>query len=73
MIALVAAQLGVTSAVASTVVNVILKAGTLVTVLGIIGSIASGGAGTIMTMGWAAFKATVKKLAKKSMARAIAW
>ncbi|SDX99976.1 circular bacteriocin, circularin A/uberolysin family [Lachnobacterium bovis] len=73
MIALVAAQLGVTSAVATTVVNVVLKAGTLVTVLGILGSIASGGAGTLMTMGWTAFKATVKRLAKKSMARAIAW
>jgi len=73
MLALVAGQLGVGTAVATTVVNVILKAGTLVTVLGIIGSIASGGATTIMTMGWATFKATVKKLAKKSMVKAIAW
>lgn len=73
MLALVAGQLGVGTAVATTVVNVVLKAGTLVTVLGIIGSIASGGATTIMTMGWATFKATVKKLAKKSMVKAIAW
>lgn len=73
MLALVAGQLGVGTAVATTVVNVILKAGTLVTVLGIIGSIASGGATTIMTMGWVTFKATVKKLAKKSMVKAIAW
>ena len=73
MLALVAGQLGVGTAVATTVVNVILKAGTLVTVLGIIGSIASGGATTIMTMGWATFKATVKKLAKKRMVKAIAW
>ena len=70
---LVAASLGVPTAVATTVVNLVLGAGTLVTVLGIIGSIFSGGATTIMTMGWAAFKETVKKLAKKSMARAISW
>ncbi len=73
MIALVAGQLGVASAVAQTVVNVILNAGTLVTVLGIVATLVSGGAGAILTMGWATFKATVKKLAKKSMAKAIAW
>ncbi|MFV0382227.1 MAG: uberolysin/carnocyclin family circular bacteriocin [Breznakia sp.] len=70
---LVAAQLGVPSAIASTVVNVILGAGTFITILGIIGSIFSGGTSAIMTMGWATFKATVKKLAKKSMKKAIAW
>lgn len=69
----VAATLGVPTAIATTVVNVVLGAGTLVTVLGIISSIASGGATTLMTMGWATFKATVKKLAKKSMAKAVAW
>lgn len=72
-ISFVAAKLGVTTAVATTIVNVIISAGTLVTVLGIIASIASGGASAIMTMGWATFKATVKSLAKKSMARAVAW
>lgn len=72
-IAAVAATLGVPTAIATTVVNVILGAGTLVTVLGIIASIASGGATALMTMGWATFKATVKSLAKKSMVSAIAW
>ncbi|GEP64808.1 hypothetical protein CBE01nite_25760 [Clostridium beijerinckii] len=70
---LVAGALGVQTAAATTIVNVILNAGTLVTVLGIIASIASGGAGTLMTIGWATFKATVQKLAKQSMARAIAY
>lgn len=73
MIFLVAASLGVPTATATTIVNVILGAGTLVTVLGIIASIASGGATTLMTMGWTAFKTTVKKLAKKSMAKAVAY
>lgn len=73
MIAFVAAQLGVANAVATTIVNVILDAGTLVTVLGILASVVSGGATAIATMGWAAFKATVKKLAKKSMASAVVW
>lgn len=72
-IMLVAATLGVPTAVATTVVNVVLGAGTLVTVLGIISSIASGGATALMTMGWATFKQTVKTLAKKSMVRAVAW
>ncbi|HEM4284628.1 TPA: circular bacteriocin, circularin A/uberolysin family [Streptococcus suis] len=69
----VAAALGVPSAVASTVVNVILGAGTAVTISGIISSIASGGATTLLTVGWAGFKATVQRLAKQSMARAIAY
>lgn len=72
-ITLVAATLGVPSAIATTVVNVVLKAGTWATVLGIIATIASAGATALMTMGWATFKATVKSLAKKSMAKAIAW
>ncbi|MBM7636039.1 uberolysin/carnocyclin family circular bacteriocin [Streptococcus saliviloxodontae] len=69
----VAAALGIPTATATTVVNVILNAGTLITVLGIISSIASSGATTLLTAGWAGFKATVKSLAKKSMARAIAY
>lgn len=73
MIAFVAGQLGVANAVAVTIVNVILKAGTLVTVLGILASLASGGATALMTIGWASFKATVKRLAKKSMVKAVAW
>lgn len=72
-ITLVAATLGVPSAIATTVVNVVLGAGTLVTVLGIIASIASGGATALMTMGWATFKATVQSLAQKSMIKAVAW
>lgn len=73
ILAFVAAALGIPTAVATTVVNVILGAGTLVTVLGIISSVASGGATTVMTIGWAAFKKTVQNLAKKSMASAIAY
>ncbi len=69
----VAGALGVSNAIATTVVNVVLGAGTLITVLGIIASIASGGAGTLMTIGWAAFKKAVQTAAKKSMARAIAY
>lgn len=72
-VAFVAASLGVPTAVASTIVNVVLGAGTLVTVLGIIASVASSGATALMTMGWSAFKATVKKLASKSMWKAVAW
>lgn len=70
---LVAGALGVQTAVATTIVNIILKAGTLITVLGIISSIASGGAGTLMTIGWATFKATVQRLARQSMFKAIAY
>lgn len=70
---MVAASLGIPTATATTIVNVILKAGTLVTVLGIVSSIASSGATTLLTTGWAAFKATVQRLAKQSMARAIAY
>ena len=72
-LAFVAAALGIPTAAATTVVNIILGAGTLVTVLGIIASIASGGATTLMTIGWAAFKKTVQNLAKKSMVQAIAY
>ncbi|HAB49472.1 MAG TPA: circular bacteriocin, circularin A/uberolysin family [Lactobacillus sp.] len=69
----VAGTLGIPAATATTVVNIILNAGTLVTVLGIISAIASNGATAILTAGWAGFKATVKALAKKSMAKAIAY
>lgn len=69
----VAALLGVPTAIATTIVKVMLGAGTLITVLGMIASIASGGATTLMTMGWAAFKETVKKLARQSMVKAIPW
>lgn len=69
----VAGSLGIPTATATAVVNIILNTGTLVTVLGIIGTLASSGATAILTAGWAGFKATVKALAKKSMARAIAY
>lgn len=69
----VAGTLGIPTATATAVVNIILNTGTLVTVLGIIGTLASSGATAILTAGWAGFKSTVKALAKKSMARAIAY
>lgn len=72
-ITFVAASLGIPTAFASTIVNIILGAGTLVTVLTIISTIFSSGATTLMTLGWITFKTTVKSLAKKSMAKAIAW
>lgn len=48
----VAATLGIPGTVAATVVNEVLGAGTLVTVLGIIASVASSDATALMTMGW---------------------
>lgn len=74
MIAFVAAQLGVTGAVAGAIVNVVSKAGTLITIISIIGGIASAGASAILSMGWATFKSTVKNIIlKKGKAKAIAW
>ncbi|MDY2992695.1 circular bacteriocin, circularin A/uberolysin family [Ligilactobacillus animalis] len=69
----VAGALGIPAATANTVVSIILNAGTVVTVLGVISTIASSGATALLTAGWAGFKATVKALAKKSMARAVAY
>jgi circularin A/uberolysin family circular bacteriocin len=69
----VATALGVPEATATTVVNIILHAGTFVTVLGIIASVASAGGTTLLAIGWETFKQTVKRLAKKSLKKAIAY
>lgn len=69
----VAAKLGVTSAIAQMIVNSVLKVGELASVLMILGTIASAGTSAILAMGWGSFKTTIKKLAKKSLKRAIAW
>lgn len=72
-VSFVAATLGVPTALATTVVNLVMGAGTLLTILGILATIVSSGATALMTMGWATFKSTVVRLAKSSMAKAVAW
>ncbi|MDR3156752.1 MAG: uberolysin/carnocyclin family circular bacteriocin [Lactobacillales bacterium] len=69
----VAASLGVPEATATAVVNIILHAGTFVTVLGILASVASAGSATLLTIGWETFKQTVKRLAKRGIKKAIAY
>lgn len=70
---LVMGTLGVSNAVATTIVNIILGSSTLVTIIIAITAVASSGLDAILAMGWGEFVATVKQLAAKSVATAVFW
>jgi circularin A/uberolysin family circular bacteriocin len=55
----VAALLGIPTAIAMTIVNIILNAGTLATVLIMLATVLSSGATSILLLGWSAIKAEV--------------
>lgn len=70
----IAGTLGVSTALATSVVSIILTGSTLVTIILAITSIISAGMDAILTMGWSAFVALVKdKVAKEGMAAAVNW
>ena len=70
----IAGTLGVSTAVATSIVSIILTGSTLVTIILAITTILSGGVDAILTMGWSAFVATVKKIvAERGAAAAAAW
>jgi len=70
----IAGTLGVSTAVATSIVSIILTGSTLVTIILAITTILSGGVDAILTMGWSAFVATVKKIvAKRVLAPAAGW
>lgn len=61
LLALVAGTLGVSQAVATTVVSIVLTGSTLVSIILGITAILSGGVDAILEIGWSTFVATVKK------------
>ncbi len=61
LLALVAGTLGVSQAVATTVVSIVLTGSTLISIILGITAILSGGVDAILEIGWSAFVATVKK------------
>lgn len=70
----VAGTLGVSTALATSVVSIILTGSTLVTIILAITSIISAGMDAILTMGWSAFVTLVKdKVAQEGMAAAVNW
>lgn len=69
----IAATSGVPTAVAKTIYNIAIGAGTAATVFTIFLTIGTAGATTFMLLGWTTIVQTVKSLAKKSIAAAIAW
>ncbi len=74
MLMLVAGTLGVSTAIATTAVSIILGASTIVTIILAITAILSGGVDAILTMGWTVFVNTVKEIAaERGLAAAIAW
>ncbi|ADI27768.1 MULTISPECIES: uberolysin/carnocyclin family circular bacteriocin [Geobacillus] len=74
LLALVAGTLGVSQAVATTVVSIVLTGSTLISIILGITAILSGGVDAILEIGWSAFVATVKKIvAERGKAAAIAW
>ncbi|MGZ0084752.1 uberolysin/carnocyclin family circular bacteriocin [Caldibacillus thermoamylovorans] len=69
-----AGTLGVSQAVATTVVSIVLTGSTLVSMILGITAILSGGVDAILEIGWSAFVATVKKIvAERGKAAAMAW
>ncbi|WP_033843238.1 uberolysin/carnocyclin family circular bacteriocin [Geobacillus sp. FSL W8-0032] len=69
-----ARTLGVSQAVATTVVSIVLTGSTLVSMILGITAILSGGVDAILEIGWSAFVATVKKIvAEREQKAAIAW
>jgi len=72
---LVAAVLGIPQAVAETIVNIILGASTLTTIIVAVTTILAGGVSAILAAGgWAAFVNTVKNIAiKQGVRAAVLW
>ncbi|MCL6586999.1 MAG: uberolysin/carnocyclin family circular bacteriocin [Anoxybacillus sp.] len=74
LLALVAGTLGVSQAVATTVVSIVLTGSTLVSIILGITAILSGGVDAILEIGWSTFVATVKKIVtERGKVAAIAW
>lgn len=74
MLLKIAGNLGVSTAIATSVVNIILTGSTVVSIILAITAILSAGADTILAMGWSAFVATVKKIvAQRGAGAAAAW
>lgn len=74
MLMLVVGTLGVSRALATTIVSIVLNGSTLITIILAITSLLSGGVDTILTMGWAAFVDSIKEVAaERGMYGAIAW
>ncbi|MGG3842318.1 uberolysin/carnocyclin family circular bacteriocin [Anoxybacillus kestanbolensis] len=74
LLALVVGTLGVSQAVATTVVSIVLTGSTLVSIILGITAILSGGVDAILEIGWSTFVATVKKIVtERGKASAIAW
>ncbi|WP_067936925.1 uberolysin/carnocyclin family circular bacteriocin [Alicyclobacillus kakegawensis] len=74
LLALVAGTLGVSQAVATTVVSIVLTGSTLITIILGITAILSGGVDVILEMGWSAFVATIREIATtRGTAAAIGW
>ena len=70
----IAGTLGVSPAVAQRAGAVSRRGPTLVTIILAITTILSGGVDAILTMGWSAFVATIKKIvAERGAAAAAAW
>ncbi|APB37679.1 uberolysin/carnocyclin family circular bacteriocin [Weizmannia coagulans] len=70
----VASKFHVSAGIASGVVTAVLHAGTIASIIGAVTVVMSGGVDAILDMGWTAFIAEVKHLAKEyGKKRAIAW
>jgi len=67
---MVAGTLGVSQAVATSIVNYILTADTIVTIILFVTALISGGVDAILVIGWRAFVQTVKMKVKKEGKRA---
>lgn len=61
MLFLIAGTLGVTSAVATTIVSIILTGSTVVSIILAITTLLSGGVDAILTIGWDTLVTTVKE------------
>ncbi|PSR24784.1 MAG: circular bacteriocin, circularin A/uberolysin family [Sulfobacillus thermosulfidooxidans] len=74
MIMLVIGTLGVSRALATTIVSIVLHGSAMITIILAITSLLSGGVDTILTLGWTGFIDSVKEVAvEKGLPGAIAW
>ncbi|KFN01412.1 circular bacteriocin, circularin A/uberolysin family [Bacillus clarus] len=71
---LVASKFRISQVLAGGVVAAVLNVGTLISAIGAVTVILSGGIDAILEVGWAAFVATIKEqAAKRGTAGAVAW
>ncbi|CKE44975.1 uberolysin/carnocyclin family circular bacteriocin [Bacillus paranthracis] len=70
----VASKFKISQGIAGGVVAAVLNAGTLISAIGAVTVVMSGGIDAILEVGWTAFVATVKEqAAKRGTAGAVAW